>query len=89
MKRCSTDARKRTIRPFLRGAAIIGLVMSLLAMGTTSLSAQEKEEELLGDLETQETASMRETTYKELAKAQEAAEVEKKTSSTATKCPRR
>jgi tetratricopeptide (TPR) repeat protein len=77
MKRCSTDARKRTIRPFLRGAAIIGLVMSLLAMGTTSLSAQEKEEELLGDLETQETASMRETTYKELAKAQEAAEVEK------------
>ena len=77
MKRCSTDVRRRTIRPFRRGAVIFGLVITLLTTGATLLAAQEKEEELLGDRETQETASMREATYKELAKAQEAAEAEK------------
>jgi tetratricopeptide (TPR) repeat protein len=43
--------------------------------GTLPLRAQE-DTESLGELETEETASMRETTYKELAKAQEAAEEE-------------
>jgi tetratricopeptide (TPR) repeat protein len=36
----------------------------------------QEEEETLGDMETQETASMTEATYKEMAKAQEAAEAE-------------
>lgn len=43
---------------------------------TTPIRAQE-EPGSLADLETQQTASMREATYKELAKAQEAAEAER------------
>jgi tetratricopeptide (TPR) repeat protein len=76
MKGYTTDVQGRSSRPFWSGAVIFGLVMTLLTTGATSLAAQEKEEELLGDRETQETASMREATYKELAKAQEAAEAE-------------
>ena len=55
-------------------ALVLVLIASVWA-APVSL-AQEEEEQNLGDLATQETASMRETTYKELAKAQEAAEAE-------------
>jgi tetratricopeptide (TPR) repeat protein len=52
------------------------MTVSLAMIVAPALFAQQEEGESLGDLETQETASMREATYKELAKAQEAAEAE-------------
>jgi tetratricopeptide (TPR) repeat protein len=55
------------------GVLTVTLVMAFAGMG---LAQDQEEGESLGDLETQETASMREATYKELAKAQEAAEAE-------------
>lgn len=59
------------------GPARHALLLVLLALAVASVGlAQEDEQQSLGDLETQETASMRESTYKELAKAQEAAEAE-------------
>ncbi len=57
-------------------ARTLVLVMIFLVWAAPASFAQEEEEQNLGDLATQETASMRETTYKELAKAQEAAEAE-------------
>ena len=48
-----------------------------MMLGAAAAPAQEEEGESLGDLATQETASMREATYKELAKAQEAADAER------------
>lgn len=54
---------------------IFAILMAVLASAPPAL-AQEDDGQNLGDLETQETASMRESTYKELAKAQEAAEAE-------------
>jgi tetratricopeptide (TPR) repeat protein len=54
----------------------IGILAVTLVMAFASTGLAQEEEESLGDLETQETASMREATYKELAKAQEAAEAE-------------
>jgi len=58
--------------------ALVGLlvVALLLAPGSPVTAQDEEAEQTLGDLETQETASMREATYKELAKAQEAAEAD-------------
>jgi len=57
-------------------ARALVLVLAALVWAAPLSFAQEEEEQNLGDLATQETASMRETTYKELAKAQEAAEAE-------------
>jgi tetratricopeptide (TPR) repeat protein len=51
------------------------LIFSIVFICSMTAVAQEGDE-TLGDMETQETASMRESTYKELAKAQEAAEAE-------------
>ena len=51
------------------------LVLIFFVWAAPASFAQEDEQNL-GDLATQETASMREATYKELAKAQEAAEAE-------------
>ncbi len=56
-----------------RGLLLV-VVLIALAVTATVAAAQEDGEKNLGDLATQETASMREATYKELAKAQEAAE---------------
>lgn len=56
-------------------ARILALAMISLVW-VAPVSIAQEEEQNLGDLATQETASMRETTYKELAKAQEAAEAE-------------
>lgn len=61
------------------------VLLASCAIWTGSLAAAEEEEgQNLGDLETQEAASMRETTYKELAKAQEAAEDERFAEAAAT-----
>lgn len=57
-------------------ARALVLVLAAVVWAAPVSFAQEEEEQNLGDLATQETASMRETTYKELAKAQEAAEAE-------------
>ncbi len=56
------------------GGAFLVAALGLVAVGPAL--AQEEEEQTLGEMETQETASMREATYKELAKAQEAADAE-------------
>jgi len=72
MKRLSIGTAGITAPLHQIGILVVGLLMLFAVTGM----AQEQEEELLGDLETQETASMRESTYKELAKAQEAAEAE-------------
>jgi tetratricopeptide (TPR) repeat protein len=56
------------------GVTPVGCLVILIVICAPGLWAQEDEGRNLGDLETQETASMRESTYKELAKAQEAAE---------------
>ena len=56
------------------GFTPVGCLVILIVICAPGLWAQEDEGRNLGDLETQETASMRESTYKELAKAQEAAE---------------
>jgi tetratricopeptide (TPR) repeat protein len=74
MKLSSTEIGRHTSRR--RGRGILPTVFIMMALVSAPLMAQEEETELLGDLETQETASMRESTYKELAKAQEAAEAE-------------
>jgi len=63
-------------RLFTRGL-ILAVVLLPLVMTSAEATAQEDDEQNLGDLATQETASMREATYKELAKAQEAAEAER------------
>jgi len=57
-------------------ARVLLLVAALALAFVAAVPAQDEGEQSLGDLETQETASMREATYKELAKAQEAAEAE-------------
>jgi tetratricopeptide (TPR) repeat protein len=56
---------------------ILAVLLLPAVLISTAAVAQEEDEQHLGDLATQETASMRETTYKELAKAQEAAEAGK------------
>ena len=71
MTGCRTDSGSYRLAGI--PAAVLLMVM-LLATGP--VWAQEEEEQTLGDLETRETQSMREATYKELAKAQEAAEEE-------------
>lgn len=71
MTGCRTDSGSYR----LAGISAAVLLMAML-LATGSLWAQEEEEQTLGDLETRETQSMREATYKELAKAQEAAEEE-------------
>jgi tetratricopeptide (TPR) repeat protein len=76
MNRFPTGSRSFVIRFSWGGFVVIALAMFVLTAGTTSLPAKEQEEERLGDLQTEETASMRESTYKELAKAQEASEAE-------------
>ncbi len=55
---------------------VLLMVLAGVMLWTMPVVAQE-DEESLGDLATEETASMREATYKELAKAQEAAEAER------------
>ena len=55
---------------------VVILVLTSMIWSPGALLAQEEDEKSLGDLETTEAASMREATYKELAKAQEAAEAE-------------
>jgi len=55
---------------------VLLMVLAGVMLWTMPVMAQE-EEESLGDMATEETASMREATYKELAKAQEAAEAER------------
>ncbi len=56
-------------------AAWIGLLTVTLSAATILAAPQESDSsQPLGDRETQETAAMRESTFKELAKAQEAAE---------------
>jgi tetratricopeptide (TPR) repeat protein len=72
MKRGSTETAG-TAAALHRTGALVGVLLVIFA--ATGL-AQEQPEESLGDMATQETASMREATYKELAKAQEAAEAE-------------
>lgn len=58
-------------------AKVLAVVLALaLALVAVAAAQDEGEQQSLGDLETQETASMREAIYKELAKAQEAAEAE-------------
>ncbi len=73
----TTPATRFSRRP--AGPARGGLLVAALVLALASpMAAQEEEaEQPLGDLATQETASMREATYKELAKAQEAAEAER------------
>lgn len=73
MTGCRTDST-RYQRVLGAGIPLAVMLMALL-LCVVPLWAQE-EEQTLGDLETQETQSMREATYKELAKAQEAAEAE-------------
>jgi tetratricopeptide (TPR) repeat protein len=73
MKRHSQHHLARRLDQLL----IIAAVLLPLFLNATEVAAQESDEQHLGDLATQETASMRETTYKELAKAQEAAEAGK------------
>jgi len=73
MKRHSQHYLARRLNRLL----IIAAVLLPLFLNATEVAAQESDEQHLGDLATQETASMRETTYKELAKAQEAAEAGK------------
>lgn len=53
------------------------IIIVVLACVAAAAPAQEDGGKNLGDLETRETASMRESTYKELAKAQEAAETDR------------
>ena len=72
MKRLATPTAWITAPMHRFGAPVVVLLMLLVTTGV----AQEQPEESLGDMETQETASMSEATYKELAKAQEAAEAE-------------
>ncbi len=72
MKSTSYDHLKR---PFTRGLILV-VVLLALVLTAAETTAQEDDEKNLGDLATQETASMREATYKELAKAQEAAEAQ-------------
>ena len=73
MTACRTESAR--CRRVLATGAPVAVIFMVLLLSVVPLWAQE-EEELLGDLETQETQSMREVTYKELAKAQEAAEAE-------------
>jgi hypothetical protein len=72
MKSTSYDHLKR---PFSCGL-ILAVALLALFLTAAEATAQEDDEKNLGDLATQETASMREATYKELAKAQEAAEAQ-------------
>ena len=69
MKRLQENRMRRL------GIVAIALALTVAFSGASPLWAQQETEgESLGDLETQETQSMREATYKQLAKAQEAAE---------------
>ncbi len=78
MKSTSYDHLRRH---FTRGL-ILAVVLLSLVLISTEATAQEDDAKNLGDLATQETASMREATYKELAKAQEAAEAQNYTEAT-------
>jgi tetratricopeptide (TPR) repeat protein len=60
--------------PPTRPLILVGVLLCVI--GFAAETPAQEEDQNLGDLETTETASMRETTYKELAKAQEAAEAE-------------
>lgn len=73
MKGSVTNTPRRFM--WLCCCAVLAGILVTVAAGP--VVAQEEETQSLGDLETQETASMREATYKELAKAQEAAEAER------------
>ena len=75
MKRSLTEVPGRA-KTIAERALLVLLMITGLVLPTFTAVAQEEESGSLGDLETQETASMREATYKELAKAQEAAEAE-------------
>lgn len=72
MKSLSHDRSGRWIDRTL----VFAILMTVLVTASTTALAQEDDDQNLGDLATQEAASMRESTYKELAKAQEAAEAE-------------
>jgi len=72
MKSTSYDDLKRGLS---RGLVLVVVLLALVATAAEA-AAQGDDEKSLGDLATQETASMREATYKELAKAQEAAEAQ-------------
>jgi len=65
-------------------ALVLVLVLISIIWSAPEARAQDDDEKNLGDLATRETASMREATYKDLAKAQEAAEAEKFTEATQT-----
>lgn len=80
MKSLSHDdsRRRRHVLP------VLALTILSLIWASTVCIAQEDDEQNLGDLATQETASMGEATYKELAKAQEAAEAEQFSEAIAT-----
>jgi tetratricopeptide (TPR) repeat protein len=62
------------IRRVAHGLVATALSVTALAAAATIVRAQEHEEQSLGELQTEEAASMRESTYKELAKAQDKAE---------------
>ncbi len=68
---------KGIARSTIRWCLALTLVVNTSVWLASDSAAQEDEGQNLGDLETQETASMRESTYKELAKAQDAAEAER------------
>jgi len=82
-KDMKSTSYNRLRRLFTRGL-VLAVVLLPLVLTSTEVTAQEDDEQNLGDLATQETASMREITYKELAKAQEAAEAEKFSEATQT-----
>jgi tetratricopeptide (TPR) repeat protein len=71
MRRSSSD----TARQFLP-VRRLGVLVLTVFLSCGMVAVAQEEEESLGDMETQETASMTEATYKEMAKAQEAAEAE-------------
>jgi tetratricopeptide (TPR) repeat protein len=73
MRRRHTESSGRAIALRLSVLLAHAIVMAGLTAFATPLWAQE-EGERLGDRATRQTASMRESTYKELARAQEAAE---------------
>lgn len=67
--------RSKTAPPAPARIALLLIALTLVVV-VSAPAQDEGEQQSLGDLETQETASMREPVYKELAKAQEAAEAE-------------
>ena len=74
----------KSLSPTPSRGRTLPLLILVLVLAAVPAAAQEEDEQNLGDLATQETASMREATYKELAKAQEAAEAENYSQAVAT-----